>query len=86
MQDIKQGEILANDDVIILNGQQIGTVSWFDPEADCPMNPQCRTIKCNNFDFDHKKSHNGPWNYGWQNGAIKSIKRDGKNVYIETTY
>ena len=86
MQDIQQGETLADDDIVFLNGQRIGTVSWFDPEKGCSMNPQCRTVKCKNFDFSHNLSHNAPWNYGSHNGLIKSIKRDGKNIYIETYY
>ena len=86
MQNIQQGETLTDDDIVFLNGQRIGTVSWFDPEKGCPMNPQCRTVKCNNFDFTHNKSHNSPWNYRSQTDSIKSIRRDGKNVYIETTY
>lgn len=85
MQNIQQGETLSDNDIVFLNGERIGTVSWFDPDPRCSMNPQCRTVKCNNFDFSHKKSHNGPWNCNWMNGSIKSIRRDGKNVYIETT-
>lgn len=86
MQEIPQGTVLADDDIVFLNGQQIDTVNWFDPEIGCLMRPQCRTVKCNNFDINHNYSHNAPWNYGAYNGLLKSIKRDGKNVYIETDY